>query len=96
MRGITTSSIRFRVHSAWSGYFTVWHRAAGQPPLTPHMFELGLLAILFHDTGYLKRRGDNEGTAPSTRWSTSTAVRPLPGSSWRARLSRATWWPLRT
>ena len=26
------------------------------------MFELGLLAILLHDTGYLKVRGDNEGT----------------------------------
>jgi hypothetical protein len=26
------------------------------------MFELGLLAILFHDTGYLKRRDDTQGT----------------------------------
>lgn len=25
-------------------------------------FELGILAILFHETGYLKRRGDMEGT----------------------------------
>jgi len=36
--------------------------AADQPPLTQHIFELGLLAILLHDTGYLKKRGDNEGT----------------------------------
>jgi hypothetical protein len=26
------------------------------------MFELGLLAILLHDTGYLKKRGDDSGT----------------------------------
>jgi hypothetical protein len=26
------------------------------------MFELGMLAMLTHDTGYLKKRGDNEGT----------------------------------
>lgn len=33
-----------------------------RPRLTQRMFELGLLAILLHDTGYLKRRGDNKGT----------------------------------
>lgn len=33
-----------------------------QPRLTQRSFELGLLAILLHDTGYLKRQGDNEGT----------------------------------
>jgi hypothetical protein len=36
--------------------------ASIQPPLTQHVFELGLLAILLHDTGYLKRNGDIEGT----------------------------------
>jgi hypothetical protein len=36
--------------------------AGATPALTPRAFELGLLAILFHDTGYLKRRGDTEGT----------------------------------
>lgn len=36
--------------------------AAGEPMLTQRMFELGMLAILFHDTGYLKRQEDNEGT----------------------------------
>jgi hypothetical protein len=36
---------------------------AGAPPhLSPHLFQLGMLAILLHDTGYLKKRGDNEGT----------------------------------
>src|ERR1700749_1978099 len=36
--------------------------AGAQPQLTQRMFQLGLLAILTHDTGYLKKRGDNEGT----------------------------------
>jgi hypothetical protein len=37
-------------------------RINGEPHLTQKMFELGLLAILMHDTGYLKKRGDNQGT----------------------------------
>src|SRR5438477_10680260 len=37
-------------------------RAKATPGLTAHMFELALLAILFHDTGYLKKKGDREGT----------------------------------
>lgn len=36
--------------------------AGAQPPLPRRMFELGLLAILFHDTGYLKKENDREGT----------------------------------
>jgi len=36
--------------------------SAATPTLTVRAFELGLLAILFHDTGYLKKRGDAEGT----------------------------------
>lgn len=39
-----------------------YHLARAAPELTPSLFELGLLAILFHDTGYLKERGDTEGT----------------------------------
>jgi hypothetical protein len=38
------------------------HEARAQPQLTERYFQLGLLAILLHDTGYLKRKGDNEGT----------------------------------
>jgi hypothetical protein len=38
------------------------HFAGARPVLTPKMFELGLLAILAHDTGYLKRDDDTEGT----------------------------------
>ena len=38
------------------------HFASVQPALPRRMVELGLLAILLHDTGYLKKRGDTEGT----------------------------------
>ncbi|HWC61308.1 MAG TPA: hypothetical protein VHC44_16560 [Verrucomicrobiae bacterium] len=38
------------------------HRANAQPPLTQRMFQLGIIAILMHDTGYLKKRTDTEGT----------------------------------
>jgi hypothetical protein len=36
--------------------------AGATPKLTARAFELGLLAILFHDSGYLRRRDDAEGT----------------------------------
>ncbi|HEX4263786.1 MAG TPA: hypothetical protein VH597_05555 [Verrucomicrobiae bacterium] len=38
------------------------HLARAEPRLTSRMFQLGLLAILTHDTGYLKKRDDAEGT----------------------------------
>jgi hypothetical protein len=38
------------------------HRAQVQPALPRKLFELGLLAALLHDSGYLKKVGDNEGT----------------------------------
>jgi hypothetical protein len=38
------------------------HRTAAEPRLTQRAFELGVLAALLHDTGYLKRRGDRDGT----------------------------------
>jgi hypothetical protein len=38
------------------------HAAGVTPGLTVRMFELALLAILFHDSGYFKRRSDTEGT----------------------------------
>ena len=38
------------------------HRTGASPALTRQEFELSLLAILLHDTGYLKRREDCEGT----------------------------------
>lgn len=38
------------------------HRAGAEPALTQHLFQLGIVAILLHDTGYLKKREDVEGT----------------------------------
>jgi hypothetical protein len=38
------------------------HKAEAQPICTVRLFELGLLAILLHDTGYLKRTHDTQGT----------------------------------
>jgi len=38
------------------------HHTAAKPLLTQHLFELGIIAILLHDTGYLKRWDDLEGT----------------------------------
>jgi hypothetical protein len=38
------------------------HLAQAQPRLTQHLFQLGLLSILLHDTGYLKQQHDTEGT----------------------------------
>ncbi len=39
-----------------------WHETSSEPRLTRKTFELCLLAILLHDTGYLKRRDDTSGT----------------------------------
>ena len=39
-----------------------YHRAKVEPQLSEKMVQLGLLAILLHDTGYLKTRDDLEGT----------------------------------
>jgi len=36
--------------------------AGATPALTVRAFELGIVAILFHDTGYLKARSDADGT----------------------------------
>src|SRR5580692_4254079 len=38
------------------------HVAEAKPALTENFFELGLLAILLHDTGYLKKWDDTHGT----------------------------------
>lgn len=39
-----------------------WQSANSQCPLTERLFQLGILGILLHDTGYLKKRDDMEGT----------------------------------
>ena len=42
--------------------FRARHLAGAQPRVTERHFRLGILAILLHDTGYLKKREDKEGT----------------------------------
>lgn len=37
-------------------------RAGAKPVLTEKFFQLGIIGILLHDTGYLKRRSDTRGT----------------------------------
>jgi hypothetical protein len=39
-----------------------WHHSGSEPALDARTTRLGLTAILFHDTGYLKPRGDRVGT----------------------------------
>ncbi len=39
-----------------------WRSANAQSPLTERLFQLGILGILLHDTGYLKKRDDVQGT----------------------------------
>ncbi len=39
-----------------------WSVAGAQPHLTPRGVRLAMVAMLFHDTGYLKARGDRIGT----------------------------------
>lgn len=43
-------------------------RAKAAPPLTPRWFELTLVAILFHDSGYLKKSSEREGTGARFTW----------------------------
>jgi len=38
------------------------HRAGAKPALTEKFFQLGIVGILLHDTGYLKHRSDTRGT----------------------------------
>jgi hypothetical protein len=74
------------------------HKLGQEPKLTQRMFELGMLAILLHDTGYLKKHGDNEGTgakytlthvdrsidfAGELMLSASAWARPICSGKWR-------------
>jgi hypothetical protein len=38
------------------------HAAGATPKISQRVFELGIIGILLHDTGYLKRRDDTAGT----------------------------------
>ncbi|MGC2062010.1 MAG: hypothetical protein WA610_03465 [Thermodesulfovibrionales bacterium] len=39
-----------------------WNKAGQKPWIPFKYFELGLIAVLLHDTGYIKHAGDTEGT----------------------------------
>lgn len=56
-------------------------RAGANPVLPESMFRLGLLGILLHDTGYLKRRDDREGSGAKY-----TATHVLRSAEFAARL----------
>ncbi len=56
--------------------------AKAAPEASAKMFELALLAMLFHDTGYLKRKEDTEGTGAKY-----TPLRPR--VSWQAGVHRS-------
>ena len=57
------------------------HEAAAQPALTQKLFELGIIAILLHDTGYLKKCDDLVGTGAKY-----TATHVLRSAEFAARL----------
>jgi hypothetical protein len=39
-----------------------WNGCGGNPPVSKEYFELGVMAVLLHDTGYIKTEGDRQGT----------------------------------
>lgn len=39
-----------------------WNRSEETPKISYRFFELGVIACLLHDTGYIKKEGDNDGT----------------------------------
>jgi hypothetical protein len=51
------------------------HKAEAKPVLTKNYFELGLLGILLHDTGYLKQRDDTDGTG--AKYTTTHVTRSM-------------------
>lgn len=52
----------FQVLRCYNDIMEGWHMSGIEPRLTPRQCELGSVAVLFHDTGYLKLRSDMQGT----------------------------------
>ena len=44
------------------GIIDGWNKSGNSPRIPKEMFNLGLIAVLLHDTGYIKTEGDIEGT----------------------------------
>lgn len=66
-----------------------WHRSGSEPGLDGRAVRLGMVAIVLHDTGYLKRRGDTTGTGAKftpvhVQRSAEFAGRLLPGEGFPA------------
>lgn len=51
-----------QVLRCYNGIMEGWHLSGIEPRLTPRQYELGAIAVLFHDTGYLKFGNDTGGT----------------------------------
>jgi hypothetical protein len=39
-----------------------WNRSGQKPKVSYKFFELGVIAVLLHDSGYIKKSGDDDGT----------------------------------
>jgi hypothetical protein len=39
-----------------------WNKTGGSPPVSKEYFEFGVMAVLLHDTGYIKTEEDRQGT----------------------------------
>lgn len=63
-------------------------QAGAQPVLTEKLFQLGIIGILLHDTGYLKKRDDPEGTGAKY-----TATHVVRSADFAARLLREKGFP---
>jgi len=44
------------------GIIDGWNKSGKQPRITREYFEMGIAAVLLHDTGYIKLSGDSSGT----------------------------------
>lgn len=51
-----------QVIDPYVGIIDGWNDAGKSPRITRRYFELGLIAVLLHDTGYIKQAGDTVGT----------------------------------
>ena len=52
----------FQATLCWVQLVVNRHKAGVEPMMSAEDFEIGYVAILFHDIGYLKEMGDHEGT----------------------------------
>ncbi|MFZ5906484.1 MAG: hypothetical protein ACOYVJ_03610 [Nitrospirota bacterium] len=44
------------------GILDGWNKSGNIPHITKYYFDLGLVSVLLHDTGYIKKDGDSRGT----------------------------------